>query len=98
MLELMIELLNISAEDTSKDNILNHFLSKSQIAIKQYCNIEVIPESLNDIIIDLAIFFYRNRDKEGVRQVSQGSRSQTLVDDIPGSIKTCLPLPKLRLM
>lgn len=98
MLDLIKELINIDTDDTSKDNILNHYLSKSQIAIKQYCNIEEIPESLNDIVVDLAIFFYRNRDKEGVKQVSQGSRSQTLVDDIPGSIKSCLPLPKLRLM
>ncbi len=98
MLELMKELLGLDLTDITKDNILNHFLSKSQIAIKAYCNIEEIPESLNDIIVDLAIFFYRNRTSEGLRQSSQGSRSQTLIDGIPESIKSCLPLPKVKLM
>jgi hypothetical protein len=96
MLELMKELLGIY--DEFKDNILNHYLNKSQIAIKQYCNIDEIPESLNDIIVDLAIFFYKNRNNEGLIQQTQGSRSQTLVDGIPESIKSCLPLPKVKVI
>ena len=98
MLYLMKELLGIDLEDISKDNILNHYLNKSQIAIKAYCNIDEIPESLNDIIIDLAIFFYRNRSTEGLKQSTQGSRSQSMVDGIPESIKACLPLPRIKVV
>lgn len=98
MLDLMKEFLGINYNDASKDNILNHYLSKSQLAIKQHCNTEEIDESLNPIVVDLAIFFYENRDMQGVRQASQGSRSQTLEAGIPSSIKASLPLPKVRLM
>lgn len=94
MLELMKELLGI--DDPFKDNILNHFLNKSQLAIKTYCNITEITESLNDIVIDLAIFFYQN--PQGVTQSTQGSRSKTVVDGIPESIKSCLPLPRIKVM
>lgn len=96
MIETIKELLNIDSD--TKDNILNHYLDKSQLAIKQYCNIAEIPETLNPAVVDLAIFFYWNRDKVGVRQATQGSRSQTLVDGIPEAIKACLPLPKLKVM
>lgn len=96
MIETIKDLLDIDTD--LKDNILNHYLDKSQLAIKQYCNIDEIPETLNPAVVDLAIFFYRNRDKVGVRQATQGSRSQTLVDGIPEVIKACLPLPKLTVM
>ncbi len=94
-LDLMFTLTN---EDISKESIYIHYLNKAELAIKQYCNIEAIDESLNPVVVDLAIYFYKNRDLEGVRQATQGSRSQTLEAGIPTSIKTCLPLPKLRLM
>ena len=98
MLELMKELLGIDLLNTSQDNVLNHFLNKSQIAIKTYCNIDEIPEDLHDIVVDLAVFFYRNRSSEGLKQNTQGSRSQSLTDDIPGSIKACLPLPRIKVV
>ncbi|SHK42221.1 phage head-tail connector protein [Desulforamulus aeronauticus] len=98
MLDLIKELLGIDLLDTSKDNILNHYLNKSQNAIKSYCNIDLIPESLNGLVVDLAIFFYKNRDSQGVIQQSQGSRSKTIVDGIPESIKSCLPLPKIKVV
>lgn len=100
MLDLMKDLLGISLEDTSKDTILNHYLSKAQLAIKNYCNIDTIPESLNSVVVDLAIFYYRNKDQEGIKQQTQGSRSQTYSEStsnfgIPESILVCLPLPKV---
>ncbi|OCZ52196.1 phage head-tail connector protein [Dehalobacter sp. TeCB1] len=96
MLELMKELLGIDLLDVSKDTALNHYLNKSQIAIKSYCNMTEIPESLDDIVVDLAIFFYQN--PQGVTQATQGSRSKTIVDGIPESIKSCLPLPRIKVM
>lgn len=98
MLDLMKELLGIDLMDISKDNILNHYLNKSQIAIKSYCNIDLIPASLDAIVIDLAISYYRNKDSQGIVQQSQGSRSQTLIDGIPNSIKDCLPTTKIKVV
>ncbi|EHQ90172.1 phage head-tail connector protein [Desulfosporosinus youngiae] len=98
MLELMKELLSIDLLDTSKDSILNHYLNKSQIAIKAYSYIEEIPESLDGIVVDLAIFFYQNKDAQGIIQQTQGSRSKTIIDGIPESIKSCLPLPRIKVV
>lgn len=96
MIETIKELLGIT--DNSKDTILNHYLSKSQNAIKTYCNIDIIPEQYNPSIVDLAIFYYKNRNSEGITQQSQGSRSQTLEKGIPESIKASLPIPKVRVI
>lgn len=95
MLDLMKTLLGIT--DTS-DNILNHYLQKSQNAIKSYCNIDLIPEQYNSSIVDLAIFYYKNRNNEGIIQQSQGSRSRTLEKGIPESIKASLPIPKVKVI
>lgn len=101
MLELMKELLNIT--DTSKDNILNHYLDRAENAIQSYLN--YTDENMADLkfrhqgeIIDLAIFWYKNKDKTGTIQMSQGSRSMTLERGIPRHIKDSLPLPRLKVI
>lgn len=96
MLELMKQLLNIT--DSSKDAILNFYLDKAILAIKSYSCIDVIPEQYNNAIVDLAVFFYKNKDKTGITSLSQGSRTQSIVDGIPESIKACLPKPKIRVV
>lgn len=98
MLESFKELLGIDIGDTSRDNILNFYLDKAELAIKSYCNIDIIPEQYNNAIIDLAIFFYQNKDSQGVTQKTQGNRSQSIVDGIPKSIIACLPLPKIKVV
>jgi len=95
MLELMKELLNYPVVS---EDILNFYLSKAQTAIKAYSNIDTIPEEYNNSVVDLAVFFYKNRDKVGVTSSTQGARSLSLVDGIPESIKATLPLPALKLM
>lgn len=98
MLDLMKELLGIVIGDTSKDNILNFYLDKAQLAIKTYCNIDIISEQYNNVVVDLAIFFYQNRSNQGITQQTQGNRSQSIVDGIPKSIVACLPLPKIKVV
>ncbi len=96
MLDIMKSILGMELTDVSKDSVLNHYLSKAQLAILNYCSIDTIPESLNSITVDLAIFFYQN--PRGITQSTQGSRSKSIVDGIPESIKACLPCPKLKVM
>lgn len=96
MLELMKQLLNIT--DNSKDDILNFYLSKSILAIKNYTCLDIIPEEYNNTVVDLAIYFYKNKDKVGITSMAQGSRNQSIIDGIPESIKACLPKPKIRVV
>ncbi|MGF7057190.1 phage head-tail connector protein [Brassicibacter mesophilus] len=101
MIELMKELLEIT--DTSKDIVLNHYLNKAENAIKNHLNYSELNWATDMVkfqeqIASLAVFFYRNRKDEGILQQSQGSRSKTLKDGIPESIKATLPLPFIRVI
>ena len=64
MIELMKQLLNIDLADRSKDIILQHFIEKAELNIKGYSCIKLIPEYLNGVVVDYAVFLYKNRDAE----------------------------------
>ena len=101
MLELLLELLNIT--DGSKDNILNHYLIKAKKSIQSYLNYKddefiLIKDKFGTQIMDLAIFYYKNRSNSGIIQQSQGSRSMTIERGIPKNIKESLPLPRVRVV
>lgn len=94
ILSLMKTLLNIT--DTSQDTVLNFYISKAQNSIKHYCNITDLT-GLDNQVTDLAMYFYKNKNMQGITQATQGSRSQTNIDGIPQSIKVTLPIPKIRM-
>ncbi len=101
MLELLKQLLGIS--DTSKDTILNHHLSKARVSVQSYLNytdteFTEVETKFQTQVVDLAIFYYKNRNNAGVIQQSQGSRSQSFERGIPKEIKDSLPLPRVRVM
>jgi hypothetical protein len=99
MLNLLKELLSI--KDNLKDTILNFYLDKSKNSIKNYLNISLYEEEIlayQNQIIELAMFFYNNRNDIGKIQSSQGSKSQTLKDGIPNSIKCTLPMPFIKVV
>jgi len=97
MLEIAKMLLGIEASDTSKDGILNHFISLALKTALAYCNVtELLPEH-DDTIADLAVYFYKNRDSLGYKQQIQGDRSVTFEGGgIPEYIRSALPLPKIK--
>lgn len=96
ILALIKELLNIS-DDTSKDTVLNFYISKAQNSIKHFCNIDDLT-GLDNQIAELAIYFYNNKDMVGKIQATEGSRSQAMIDGIPESIKVTLPTPCIRMV
>ena len=97
-LELIKSLLNIDSLDTSKDNILEHYLNKAYRTILSYCNVDVLSDVYDSIIVDYAIYLYKNKDNAGVISKRQGERSVTLETGIPEQIKQSLPLPKIRVL
>ena len=101
MLELLKELLNINTEDTSKDTILNFYIEKSTKSIKHYLNIDMTEEEkeeYNNQIVDLAHYYYVNKSSQGYKQFTQGSRSVTLSNNIPDTIKIQLPPPRVKVV
>lgn len=95
ILTLMKTLLGVT--DTSQDAVLNFYIIKAQNSIKRYCNIDDLT-GLDNQVTDLAMYFYKNKNMQGITQATQGSRSQTNIDGIPESIKITLPMPKIRMM
>ena len=89
-------LLNV---DTSKDPILNLYIRKAVTLITNYLNaVPTIPPvdvatTYPDAVIEYTVLCYNKRGNEGVKQASQGSRSQTYEDSLPQSVKVLLPMP-----
>ncbi|MFL0194823.1 phage head-tail connector protein [Clostridium sp. WILCCON 0269] len=96
MLELMKLLLGIDSTDTSKDNILNHYLNVALKSILGYCNVTELSSDYNDTIVDYSIYLYKNRDSLGYKQKTEGERSITFESGIPENIRKALPLPKVK--
>lgn len=94
MLELLKVLLSIT--DDSKDGILNHYLQKSRRTIQGYLGVTEIDPIYDDTVVDYAVVLYQNRNTEGLKAQTQGSRSQTYVESIPEIIKMALPKPKVK--
>lgn len=92
----MKRLLEIEEADATKDEFLLHYYNRAKIAIFQYCNVNELPNQYEETIVDYAIFLYKNRNSEGMNQIRQGERSATYELGIPLSIRSALPLPKIK--
>jgi hypothetical protein len=98
VLEIVKMLLGMDISDTSKDNLLNHFIKKATDIILGYCNIDALPEQYHDVAADLAVFLYNNRDLEGITKKTEGEKSLTIINAIPESIRLALPPPRIRVV
>jgi len=101
MLDLMKELLSMALVDTSKDTILSFYLLKSKQAIIKYKGIAYTDEAFelefSNQSVELAIYYYKNRDNVGLSSVSQGGRSLSKESKlIPTAIMSTLGLPYVR--
>jgi hypothetical protein len=101
LLNLLKIILEMDITDSSKDNLLNFYISKSKNAIKNYCVLtedEYLAANLNNPTAELAMFFYKNKKNSGLKNKSEGSRSFSYTESaIPTDIKETLPVPKVKL-
>jgi hypothetical protein len=95
-LDLLKLLLGMDWIDISKDDILNHYLKKARCTILGYCNIENLPAMYDEVVIDYAVYLYKNRDSVGLTDKQEGERSAKYEPGIPASIRFALPLPKIK--
>lgn len=92
----MKRLLEIDVADESRDDILLHYYERAKQLIMQYCNVNELPERYHNTYIDLAGYFYKNRNSEGLHRRSEGERTFIYEDGIPFHIKSALPLPRIQ--
>ncbi|MET3212157.1 UNVERIFIED_CONTAM: hypothetical protein ABIC26_005173 [Paenibacillus sp. PvR008] len=95
-MDLMKRLLGMEPTDISKDDILIHYLNKARGNILGYCNVANLPVEYDDVMIDYAVYLYKNRDSVGLTHKQEGERSATYETGIPASILLALPLPKIK--
>lgn len=95
-LNIMKQILTIDLKDTSKDFILNRYIKKAKNIILGYCNVDSISERYIDVVIDYAVYLYKNKDVEGMLRKTEGERSIAYEEGIPANIKAALPLPKIK--
>ncbi len=79
--------LDISLEDTSKDNILTLYLEDAENEILSLTHLDVIPEQLLSAQVDLAIIYYNKQGIEGQTAHSEGGISRSFEEGIPKNIK-----------
>jgi len=90
--------------DVSKDAILTLYIRKAATLISNYLNISAIipPVDISltypDAVIEYVTICTNKRGNEGIKQSSQGSRSQTYGSDLSDSVKALLPVPFVRMM
>jgi hypothetical protein len=95
-LEVLKQLLGIESFDISRDDILTHYLKKANSIIIGYCNLDTLPTIYDDVVVDYAMYLYKNKDSEGIAQKREGERSATYESGIPQIIRFALPLPKIK--
>jgi hypothetical protein len=95
-LDLFKELVGIDLTDASKDDTLNHYLKKARSNIIGYCNIDSLPSTYDDTVVDYAMYLYKNKDSVGLMQKQEGERSASYEPGIPQSIRLALPLPRIK--
>ncbi|MFK4304723.1 hypothetical protein ABH892_004890 [Paenibacillus sp. RC254] len=95
-LNLLKRLLGIEPTDISKDDILIHYLNKARGNIFGYCNVVTLPVEYDEVMVDYAVYLYKNRDSVALTNKQEGERSATYETGIPTSIQLALPLPKIK--
>ena len=68
MVNTLKSLLGI--EDDSKNVLLEFSIEQARQVVKDYCNINEVPEVLNSVIIKMAMDYYRN-EQPGEKEVPQ---------------------------
>ncbi|WP_117161439.1 phage head-tail connector protein [Paraliobacillus sp. X-1268] len=85
-LENIKALLGIDESDTSKDGVINLYISRATNYTKNYLKVEEIPPALTDVIEDIAIFKYKQKGIENIKSEGKGSLSETYMESISDDI------------
>lgn len=88
-LERLKQLLGISTEDTEKDISLEFILADVEETIKNYCNLDEVPEGLTNTAYRMAIDLYRN-ENIGQEDAAIGAVASISEGDTTTSFQKCV--------
>ncbi len=81
--------LKTKTGETNED-VLNACIDDSVDMVKSYCNITVIPSTLNVIVRKLSLRAYNHRGIEGTSSYSEGGISASLITELTVEEKALL--------
>ncbi|WP_055068938.1 phage head-tail connector protein [Clostridium massiliamazoniense] len=87
MLETLLLILGIEESDKTSISILNYYITKATQYFLNETNLEAMPVSAGDIIIDLVILMWNKRGSEGLSSENHSGISYSWLDDIPMELK-----------
>ncbi|WP_337019951.1 phage head-tail connector protein [Oceanobacillus massiliensis] len=90
MLTNIKPLLDIEVTDSNKDAVLNLYISRAINFTRRYLKVTEVPEGLQDVIEDIAIFKFRQKGVENIKSEGKGSLSETYIETLPADIITQL--------
>lgn len=87
MLETLKLILDIGIDDEKSISILNYYINKATQHFLSETNLEKMPVSAGNIIIDLVILMWNKRGSEGLSSENHSGISYTWMNDIPVELK-----------
>lgn len=72
----MIEKVKLLLKNYDEE-LLKFCVSETENYIRNYCNIETIPESAEGIAIEMAVYLYKNFGERDVKSIKRGDFSVT---------------------
>lgn len=71
-LEKIKKVLSLPLEETGQDDILNIMVGDAEDAVKGYCHIRKVPESLEFIVRELVVSSFRSDNGGNVASIKRG--------------------------
>lgn len=85
---MMLDTLQmILGVDSSSTPLINYYIQKASQYFLDETNLEVVPTTANDILIDLVILYWNKKGSEGVNSESNSGISYTWSLDLPLPLK-----------
>ena len=82
-----VEKIKLLIPEEKDENMLNMLLERAGRTICNFCNIESVPDELEDVKIDIAVKIYNRMGQEGSTSYSEGGKSQSFGDILSADVK-----------
>jgi hypothetical protein len=83
----LLDDLKVLLGESDKDELLSLLIRKATNEVLDYCNLDELPSSLNDVVVDIAVIKYNRMGSEGALNESFEGISTTYETDLPISIR-----------
>lgn len=84
--EIVKKVKTLLDDESIKDELLKIYIDNAKDYVKDYTNLKEVPSTLNSIIIEMAVYQYRNRELENVESEQIGSVKYTFTTNYPSTI------------